>query len=104
MVTCVFEERKGAGYKVVSFMAKRARGLMVRWATEHRATTPEQLYPLAEALGQVGITRISALGCMSLPQAGWQHDGRFSLLDLVRMAEIEASAELAAQPLADYAD
>lgn len=68
------------------------------------ATTPEQLYPLAEALGQVGITRISALGCMSLPQAGWQHDGRFSLLDLVRMAEIEASAELAAQPLADYAD
>ena len=43
VVTCVFEERKGAGYKVVSFMAKRARGLMVRWATEHRATTPEQL-------------------------------------------------------------
>jgi len=43
VVTCVFEERKGAGYKVVSFMAKRARGLMVRWATEHRASTPEQL-------------------------------------------------------------
>jgi cytoplasmic iron level regulating protein YaaA (DUF328/UPF0246 family) len=43
VVTCVFEERKGAGYKVISFMAKRARGLMVRWAVQHRASTPEQL-------------------------------------------------------------
>ena len=30
VVTCVFEERKADGYKVISFMAKRARGLMVR--------------------------------------------------------------------------
>ena len=43
VVQCVFEERKGAGYKVISFMAKRARGLMVRWALQQRASTPEQL-------------------------------------------------------------
>lgn len=43
VVTCVFEERKGDGYKVISFMAKRARGLMVRWAVTHRASQPEQL-------------------------------------------------------------
>lgn len=43
VVTCVFEERKGTGYKVISFHAKRARGLMVRWAVQQRAGTPEQL-------------------------------------------------------------
>jgi uncharacterized protein len=43
VVTCVFEERKGDGYKVVSFMAKRARGLMVRYAVQHCLSTPEQL-------------------------------------------------------------
>ena len=43
VVSCAFEERKPTGYKIVSFMAKRARGLMVRWAVQHRASTPEQL-------------------------------------------------------------
>ncbi|MFN3495748.1 MAG: peroxide stress protein YaaA, partial [Hydrogenophaga sp.] len=43
VVTCVFEERKADGYKVISFMAKRARGLMVRHAALNRLTTPEQL-------------------------------------------------------------
>ena len=38
-----FEERKGDSYKIISFMAKRARGLMVRYAVAHRVTTPEQL-------------------------------------------------------------
>ena len=56
------------------------------------------------ALGAAGVTRISAIGSMSMPEAGWHHDGRFNLLDLVRMTEIEQSAELAAQPLAPYAD
>ena len=43
VVNCVFEEKKGAQYKIVSFFAKRARGLMVRYALQHRAATPEQL-------------------------------------------------------------
>jgi cytoplasmic iron level regulating protein YaaA (DUF328/UPF0246 family) len=44
VVNCVFEEHRGGGqYKVISFMAKRARGLMVRYAVLHRAATPEAL-------------------------------------------------------------
>ncbi|WP_050871975.1 acyl-CoA reductase [Comamonas testosteroni] len=68
------------------------------------AAGPEELYRLGGLLGAVGVTRISAIGSMSMPEAGWHHDGRFNLLDLVRMTEIEQSAELAAQPLASYAD
>lgn len=44
VVSCVFEEHRGGGqYKVISFMAKRARGLMVRYAVQHRTATPEAL-------------------------------------------------------------
>lgn len=43
MVECVFEEWKGGRYQIVSFHAKRARGLMARHAIEQRATQPEQL-------------------------------------------------------------
>jgi uncharacterized protein len=44
VVTCVFEEHRGGGvYKVISFMAKRARGLMVRHAVQTQAVTPEML-------------------------------------------------------------
>jgi hypothetical protein len=41
---------------------------------------------------------------MTSPEAGWHHDGRFNLLDLVRITEIEARAETAAEDLASYAD
>jgi cytoplasmic iron level regulating protein YaaA (DUF328/UPF0246 family) len=43
VVTCVFEEHKAGQYKVISFMAKRARGLMVRHAVLSRAVSVEQL-------------------------------------------------------------
>lgn len=43
VVTCVFEEKKGAKHQIVSFFAKRARGLMVRYALQQRAVTPDQL-------------------------------------------------------------
>jgi hypothetical protein len=66
------------------------------------AATPEELYRLAEQLGTAGVTRVSAIGAMSVPEAGWHHDGRFNLLDLVRMTEIEHSAEAAADPFASY--
>ncbi|AOW14588.1 hypothetical protein LPB72_05630 [Hydrogenophaga crassostreae] len=48
VVTCVFEERKADGYKIVSFFAKRARGLMARYAVKHRLTRVEQLRDFAE--------------------------------------------------------
>jgi hypothetical protein len=41
---------------------------------------------------------------MTAPEAGWHHDGRFSLLDLVRMVELEQSAEDAAESFAPYRD
>lgn len=43
VVECVFQEYKSGQYKVISFMAKRARGLLVRYATEHRLVQPDQL-------------------------------------------------------------
>ena len=43
VVECVFEEFKGDKYKIVSFHAKRARGLMARFAAMHAVTSPEQL-------------------------------------------------------------
>jgi uncharacterized protein len=43
VVECVFEEHKPGGYKVVSFFAKRARGLMARHAVLTRASRPEDL-------------------------------------------------------------
>lgn len=48
VVTCTFEERKADGYKIVSFFAKRARGLMVRYAVKHRVSRVEQLKDFAE--------------------------------------------------------
>lgn len=68
------------------------------------ATRPSELYRLADLLGQAGVTRIAAIGAMTSPEAGWHHDGRFNLLDLVRMVEIEQSAERAADRCAPYAD
>ena len=51
VIECVFEEWKGGqgakgaagSYKVIGFFAKRARGLMARWAALHKATTPKKL-------------------------------------------------------------
>lgn len=43
VVECVFQEFKNGQYKVISFMAKRARGLLVRYASQHRLTQPDQL-------------------------------------------------------------
>ena len=68
------------------------------------AVAPQELFRLAELLGAAGVTRIAAIGSMTSPEAGWHHDGRFNLLDLVRIVEIEQSAELAADRLAPYAD
>ncbi len=68
------------------------------------AAAPEELRRLADLLGTVGITRISALEHMTSPEAGWHHDGRFNLLDLVTMTEVERSAETAAEAFSDYVD
>lgn len=43
VVECVFEEYKSGDYKIISFSAKRARGLMTRFAATHQLVKPEQL-------------------------------------------------------------
>ena len=43
VIECVFEDYKGGKYKVISFNAKRARGLMARYAVQHQVLTPEGL-------------------------------------------------------------
>ncbi|MDI1237749.1 MAG: peroxide stress protein YaaA [Polaromonas sp.] len=43
VVSCVFEEFKGGKYKIISFHAKRARGLMVRYAIERKLVTVKKL-------------------------------------------------------------
>jgi len=43
VVDCQFEDWKNGEYKIISFFAKRARGLMARYAIQHRLETPEAL-------------------------------------------------------------
>ena len=43
VVECVFEDWKGGQYKIISFYAKRARGLMARHAITQRVRQPQQL-------------------------------------------------------------
>jgi cytoplasmic iron level regulating protein YaaA (DUF328/UPF0246 family) len=43
VVTCVFQELKAGQYKIISFMAKRARGLMVRYAIENKLDSVKKL-------------------------------------------------------------
>lgn len=43
IVECVFEDWKAGQWKVISFHAKRARGLMARHAIVHRAKAPKDL-------------------------------------------------------------
>lgn len=43
VINCVFEEERNGQYKIISFSAKRARGMMARFAVENRVVLPEQL-------------------------------------------------------------
>ncbi|WP_454689120.1 peroxide stress protein YaaA [Achromobacter aloeverae] len=43
VVQCVFQDWKNGAWKIISFHAKRARGLMARYAVTHKAGTPEKL-------------------------------------------------------------
>jgi hypothetical protein len=43
VIECVFQDFKNGQFKIISFFAKRARGLMARYAIQHKAKTVEQL-------------------------------------------------------------
>lgn len=44
VVQCVFQDWKNGAWKIISFHAKRARGLMARYAIQHKAAKPEGLH------------------------------------------------------------
>jgi cytoplasmic iron level regulating protein YaaA (DUF328/UPF0246 family) len=44
VIDCQFEDWKNGEYKIISFFAKRARGLMARYAIQHRLETPDGLH------------------------------------------------------------
>lgn len=43
VITPVFKDWKNGQYKMISFYAKKARGLMVRYMAQHRLSSPEDL-------------------------------------------------------------
>jgi uncharacterized protein len=43
VIAPVFEDWKNGKYKIISFFAKRARGMMARYAADHGITDPQQL-------------------------------------------------------------
>jgi cytoplasmic iron level regulating protein YaaA (DUF328/UPF0246 family) len=43
VIDCVFEEWRPGGWKIISFSAKKARGLMARYAITKRIETPRKL-------------------------------------------------------------
>jgi cytoplasmic iron level regulating protein YaaA (DUF328/UPF0246 family) len=47
VIDCVFEDWKNGEYKIISFWAKRARGLMARHAIKRRVATPAGLKTFA---------------------------------------------------------
>jgi hypothetical protein len=76
-----------------------------RWLqTAGLAVTPEDWPRWAQQLGLAGVTRLSAVGAMTAPEAGWHHDGGHSLRDLLNWVEVEQSLQDAAEAYAPYAD
>ena len=43
IITPVFKDAKNGQYKIISFYAKKARGLMSRYIIDHQITEPEQI-------------------------------------------------------------
>ncbi|MBO1926211.1 peroxide stress protein YaaA [Thiomicrorhabdus sp. 6S2-11] len=43
IITPIFKDWKGGKYKIISFHAKKARGLMARYAADHKVETAEEL-------------------------------------------------------------
>ncbi len=43
IITPIFQDEKAGKYKIISFYAKKARGMMVRYASEHHLTDVQQL-------------------------------------------------------------
>lgn len=49
VVQCVFQDWRNGAWKVISFNAKKARGMMARHVIENRCTRPDQLHEFSSA-------------------------------------------------------
>ncbi|WP_282156131.1 acyl-CoA reductase [Cytobacillus gottheilii] len=72
--------------------------------TAGMSTSPENVFLWSQKLSLHGITRMTGIGRMTSPEAGWHQDGGFSLADLVKMTDIEASTLELAEPLSAYSN
>ena len=43
LITPIFKDQKNGQYKIISFYAKKARGMMVRYIIDNRVSNSEQL-------------------------------------------------------------
>lgn len=102
--TCLNRAIKVIAFEKIEDIVQKIAPFRSFLQTVGLATTPKELYQWADLLGRAGATRITALGKMTSPEAGWHHDGRFNLLDLVQMVDIEHSAEVYAEKFAPYLD
>lgn len=64
VITPVFEDWSAGRYKIVSFYAKRARGLMVRWAALNGVTDPQDFETLLiwKAMPSMPMSRLRIAG------------------------------------------
>lgn len=57
------------------------------------ACSPQRFHAISNTLAKCAVNRICFLGEMFQPEAGWHHDGRLHLGDLVRWCDVESSVE-----------
>jgi len=55
------------------------------------AAAANEVESLATDLGDIGATRVVAVGDAAWPAPHWHHDGRFQFLDLVRFVDLEVT-------------
>ena len=63
VIECVFQDCKNGQYKVIGFFAKRARGLMARYAIQHQVKTPQDLQGF-KAQGYAFAPEVSRPDCL----------------------------------------
>jgi Acyl-CoA reductase (LuxC) len=68
------------------------------------ALSVEELNFVSNLLIDLGVTRICSIGQMTNPSTGWHHDGGYSLLDYVKVVDVELSAISLAERFTSYRD